>query len=175
VRDLEEFDAASHAPAPERLAVFFLATYGEGEPTDNSKDFYDWLCAASADDGLDLSHLRFAVFGLGNKTYEHYNSVGVTVDRRLAELGATRVVALGLGDDDSSLEDDFAAWRANLLPPFAALAGIDQEAAAAEQSTHASFTLREYGAASSEAKRATRRRRHRYGRRRHRVDRSVQV
>jgi sulfite reductase alpha subunit-like flavoprotein len=106
-------------------------------------------------DDVDLSHLQFAVFGLGNKTYEHYNSVGVTVDRRLAELGATRVVPLGLGDDDSSLEDDFAAWRANLLPPFAALAGIDSEAAAAEQSTHASFALREYAPPSSEAKRAT--------------------
>jgi NADPH-ferrihemoprotein reductase len=152
VRDLEEFDAASMLQHL-RLAVFFVATYGEGEPTDNAKEFYDWLCAASRDD-VDLSHLQFAVFGLGNKTYEHYNSVGITVDRRLAELGGTRVVALGLGDDDSSLEDDFAAWRANLLPPFAALAGIDSEAAAAEQSTHASFTLRSYAPTSSEAKRA---------------------
>jgi NADPH-ferrihemoprotein reductase len=153
VRDLEELDTLTQLPN-ERLAVFFLATYGEGEPTDNAKDFYDAIVAATRDD-VDLSHLKFAVFGLGNKTYEHYNSVGVTVDRRLAELGATRVVPLGLGDDDSSLEDDFAAWRANLLPPFAALAGIDSEAAAAEQSTHASFALREYAPTSSEAKRAT--------------------
>jgi len=41
------------------------------------------------------------VFGLGNKTYENYNSMGKFVDKRLAELGAERVFELGLGDDDA--------------------------------------------------------------------------
>ena len=40
------------------------------------------------------------VFGLGNKTYEHYNAMGRFVDKRLEELGATRVFELGEGDDD---------------------------------------------------------------------------
>lgn len=41
------------------LAVFCMATYGEGDPTDNAQDFYDWLQEADA----DLSGLRFAVSG----------------------------------------------------------------------------------------------------------------
>lgn len=45
--------------------------------------------------------IYFQVFGLGNKTYEHYNKVAVYVDKRLEELGATRVFELGLGDDDA--------------------------------------------------------------------------
>lgn len=40
------------------------------------------------------------VFGLGNKTYEHFNSMGRFVDKRLEELGADRVFKLGEGDDD---------------------------------------------------------------------------
>lgn len=40
------------------------------------------------------------VFALGNKTYEHYNAMGKYVDKRLEELGATRIFDLGLGDDD---------------------------------------------------------------------------
>ena len=40
------------------------------------------------------------MFGLGNKTYEHYNAVGTYVDKRLTELGGVRVSVLGLGDDD---------------------------------------------------------------------------
>jgi hypothetical protein len=44
---------------------------------------------------------RQQVFGLGNKTYEHYNKVAIYVDKRLEELGATRVYELGLGDDDA--------------------------------------------------------------------------
>ena len=43
----------------------------------------------------------FQVFGLGNKTYEHYNSMGIFVDKRLEELGGERVFELGLGDDDA--------------------------------------------------------------------------
>lgn len=46
-------------------------------------------------------NLFLQVFGLGNKTYEHYNEVAIYVDKRLEELGATRVFELGLGDDDA--------------------------------------------------------------------------
>ena len=50
---------------------------------------------------FSLQYLFIKVFGLGNKTYEHYNKVGIYVDKRLEELGATRVFELGLGDDDA--------------------------------------------------------------------------
>ncbi|XP_067144263.1 NADPH--cytochrome P450 reductase [Centruroides vittatus] len=89
------------------LAIFCMATYGEGDPTDNAQEFYQWLQTGDA----DLSGIRYAVFGLGNKTYEHYNSMGIYVDRRFEELGATRVVDLGLGDDDANIEEDFITWK----------------------------------------------------------------
>lgn len=40
------------------------------------------------------------VFGLGNKTYEHFNAMGKYVDKRLEQLGAQRIFELGMGDDD---------------------------------------------------------------------------
>ncbi|KAG8042739.1 hypothetical protein G9C98_005379 [Cotesia typhae] len=82
---------------PNSLAVFCLATYGEGDPTDNAMEFVDWLKNGEA----DLTGLNYAVFGLGNKTYEHYNEVATYVDFRLEQLGATRVFECGLGDDDA--------------------------------------------------------------------------
>lgn len=78
------------------LAVFCVATYGEGDPTDNAQEFFEWLNGGDA----DLSGLRYAVFGLGNKTYEHYNKVGIELDAKLEQLGAERVFELGIGDDD---------------------------------------------------------------------------
>lgn len=39
------------------LAVFCLATYGEGDPTDNAMEFYDWIKNGDA----DLSGLNYAV------------------------------------------------------------------------------------------------------------------
>lgn len=39
------------------MAVFCMATYGEGDPTDNAQDFYDWL----QETDIDLSGVKYAV------------------------------------------------------------------------------------------------------------------
>nr|CAG4641507.1 EOG090X027R [Eurycercus lamellatus] len=97
---------------PNSLAVFCMATYGEGDPTDNAQAFYEWLKAGDC----ELSGVNFAVFGLGNKTYEHFNSMGKYVDQRLEELGAIRVVEAGVGDDDGNMEEDFLTWKDKFWP-----------------------------------------------------------
>lgn len=42
---------------PNSLAVFCLATYGEGDPTDNAMEFFEWLQNGDA----DLTGLNYAV------------------------------------------------------------------------------------------------------------------
>ena len=54
---------------------------------------------------------NYAVFGLGNKTYEYYNQMGKFFDKRLAELGGKRLTELGMGDDDANIEEDFNSWK----------------------------------------------------------------
>ncbi|KAL2751030.1 NADPH--cytochrome P450 reductase isoform X2 [Vespula maculifrons] len=103
------------------LAVFCLATYGEGDPTDNAMEFVDWLKNGDP----DLTGLNYSVFGLGNKTYEHYNEVAIYVDHRLEQLGATRVFDLGLGDDDANIEDDFITWKDKFWPAVCEFFGIE--------------------------------------------------
>ena len=52
-------DLSRLAEIENAMAIFCMATYGEGDPTDNSQEFYDWLQAGDA----ELNGLNFAVRG----------------------------------------------------------------------------------------------------------------
>ena len=47
-----------------------------------------------------MQEVNYAVFGLGNKQYEHFNSVGKKVFKSLGAMGAAPLVRRGDGDDD---------------------------------------------------------------------------
>lgn len=101
----------------ESLVLFVTATYGDGEPTDNAVRFMKWLTSKGEEEegtGI-LGSISFAVFGLGNRQYEHFNAVGKAVDTNMVKLGGQRLVAVGLGDDDQCIEDDFNQWKEALF------------------------------------------------------------
>eukprot|EP01088_Endostelium_zonatum_P019218 TRINITY_DN6529_c0_g1_i1.p1 TRINITY_DN6529_c0_g1~~TRINITY_DN6529_c0_g1_i1.p1 ORF type:complete len:687 (-),score=185.41 TRINITY_DN6529_c0_g1_i1:48-2108(-) len=111
--DMEEFED-SYDLTEGGTFVLVAATYGEGEPTDNAKRLFDWLEEES--DESALSKVDFTVFGLGNKTYDQYNSAGRFLDTRIAALGGNRFYPHGEGDDDSNLEEEWMLWKRELLP-----------------------------------------------------------
>ena len=84
--------------------MFVVATYGEGEPTDSAIAFHRFINSPtvafkSRSEKAPLSSLNFVAFGLGNSTYQHYNSMVHNVNRVLMSLGANRIGNVGKGDD----------------------------------------------------------------------------
>ncbi|KAJ2829364.1 hypothetical protein IWW50_000896 [Coemansia erecta] len=118
----------------EELVIFVLATAGEGEATDNMEAWFTALASDTEtpddsdvpefrqpedrelDEDMPLQEISYAMFGLGNNTYEQFNHHARVTDRRLLALGATRVGERGEGDDDADIEEDFARWKEATLP-----------------------------------------------------------
>jgi len=74
----------------ERPGVFLVctSTYGQGDVPDNAKALYADLQAKRP----NLLHVRYGVFGLGDRTYaETFNFGGKRFDEILTELGAQRI------------------------------------------------------------------------------------
>jgi len=112
VVDSEQYDAKQRL-ANETFVVFLVATYGDGEPTDSAVDLHDYLVeeAGKVDAASPpLEGVTYAVFGLGNRQYEHFCSMGKKVFTCMDEMGAKALLPLGLGDDDDDIDRDFDQW-----------------------------------------------------------------
>lgn len=69
--------------------VIVSSTYGEGEPPDTAVAFHKSLFAKKAP---QLTELNYAVFGLGDSSYDQFCQTAIDFDDRLAELGAKRLL-----------------------------------------------------------------------------------
>ncbi|TLY49795.1 MAG: assimilatory sulfite reductase (NADPH) flavoprotein subunit [Gammaproteobacteria bacterium] len=83
--------------AHERLLYIVISTQGDGDPPDDARGFVEFLVGKRAP---KLPQLKFAVLGLGDSSYPQFCAIGAKLDARLAELGATRLIARGDADLD---------------------------------------------------------------------------
>lgn len=128
VCDPEEYEFEKLDTLPDDCAaIFVMATYGEGEPTDNAVGLMEFIKESPTfSEGDRLENLKYVIFGLGNRTYEHFNAVARNLDEGLSKLGAKRIGERGEGDDDKSMEEDYLAWKDGMIQSLAAELGLEE-------------------------------------------------
>ncbi|KAK5129254.1 hypothetical protein LTR08_003719 [Meristemomyces frigidus] len=131
--DISDVDPATCAKVPEsKLAIFMASTFGEGDPSDNLHEFWEWLHHASS---TSLSGLRYLAFGLGNSNYKHYNLVIDSLADRLDAHGAKTLMPTGRADDAAGeTEEHFLEWKEQVLALFQSRLGYQRREVSYEPS-----------------------------------------
>jgi len=117
LKDMASFGKQDLKQATRLMAV--VSTQGDGDPPDSALGFYELLAGRKAP-RLSDDH-RFAVFGLGDASYEYFCESGKVLDSRLEALGAQRLCARV--DADVDYEETATQWIDATLEAFAALSG----------------------------------------------------
>ncbi|TBL63583.1 NADPH-dependent assimilatory sulfite reductase flavoprotein subunit [Hafnia paralvei] len=96
--------------AQEKLLLVVASTQGEGEPPEEAVALHKYLFSKKAP---QLAGTAFAVFGLGDTSYENFCQTGKDFDTRLGELGAERL--LDRADADVDFKAAAEAWRNQIV------------------------------------------------------------
>tara|TARA_R110002096_G_scaffold199271_17_gene383131 strand:+ start:4002 stop:4484 length:483 start_codon:yes stop_codon:yes gene_type:complete len=85
-----------------------VSTWGDGDPPCSAEDFFSEL--QSSDE--PLSHVRFAVYALGDTAYDSFCQFGKDLDAELARHGARQL--LPVLENDVDFEENFDSWLEDL-------------------------------------------------------------
>ena len=96
--------------ASERLLYVVISTQGEGDPPDDAIGLVEFLAGKRAP---KLPELKYAILGLGDSSYADFCGISRKLDARLAELGASRLFAVGEADLD--IDSVALPWREQAL------------------------------------------------------------
>lgn len=93
----------------ERILIIIASTQGEGEPAEEAVALYKYLYSKKAPSMKDTV---YAVFGLGDTSYENFCQAGKDFDNRLNELGAQRL--LDRVDADVEYQEQADQWHCQI-------------------------------------------------------------
>ena len=116
--------------AQEKLLVVVASTQGEGEPPEEAVALHKFLMSKKAP---KLDGTAFAVFGLGDTSYEFFSQAGKDFDGKLAEMGGERLLDRVDADVDYAAEAE--KWRKQIVEILKARAPGQSPAAAAVTAT----------------------------------------
>jgi sulfite reductase alpha subunit-like flavoprotein len=110
IKELDEVPVETLGEHPNVLIM--CSTCGEGDIPRNAQSFMEELEKASESKAVNLSHVNYAVFAMGDSSYHEFCKVGKDIDELLSRVGAQRSLAIGIGNDrdEDKFETGFEAW-----------------------------------------------------------------
>lgn len=115
--NMDDLALADLAAARDILIV--TSTFGDGGPPDNGADFWNRL---QAPDAPQLHGLRYAVLGIGDKSYDNFCGHAKSLDQRLADLGATKL--LDRTDCEAYDDEPMRRWADTVTTAFTGAAAV---------------------------------------------------
>ncbi len=128
VVDMEAFDPEELEK--EQILFVIVSTHGEGDPPLAAEKLHAWLKDYS---GPPLEKIRYAVFALGDSSYQFYCQTGKDFDQYLEKAGAKRIMERV--DADVDFEEPAEEWMARALEKYQQLAGGAADATTATSTT----------------------------------------
>ncbi|CAE7443841.1 PETH [Symbiodinium sp. CCMP2456] len=108
-----------------RALVLVLATWGQGEPTEDAQGLFRFLRERRGEAKGVFPALPVAIFGLGSSLWPDFNAAAREAEELIRSLGAPILIRLGEGDAAKGhLDSDFDAWLQELLVALQKL-GLD--------------------------------------------------
>lgn len=95
--------------------VIVTSTFGDGGPPDNGADFWNRLESPTAP---SLDGVRYTVLGIGDRSYDNFCGHAKSLDARLAELGATRL--LDRAEHEVYEDQPLVEWTTSVVDVMAA-------------------------------------------------------
>ena len=121
-------DGEDYAPEnlfKEKIVIFIVASFGEGDPTDSMVNMDEYIKGLVEEGKTDsLCGVKYSVFGLGDRQYKFYQKFAIDLDEHLASLGAERIYGMGMGDAGKDQDEEFDEWRLDLWPTIARHLGV---------------------------------------------------
>ncbi|MEN9735448.1 MAG: hypothetical protein RL129_158 [Actinomycetota bacterium] len=112
--DMTDFDLDDLST--ENFYLVICSTHGEGDLPSGATPLLEALESSAP----NMSGIEYAMFGLGDSSYENYSKGSEHIDNKFAALGAKRVGEYGRHDAHTGTlpNDDAVAWTRKIISEF---------------------------------------------------------